>query len=993
MKKNDKIVVVLGVIILVLASIGVYYYDYEEFVEEKSEIEDFVELSGVFNEGKIPRALIVSDENPFFPLIATPVSVNYDSDCNQQVIPMLIKNMSNPSNAVIKTKNNIGIYGEEVIDGYESAKELSINFAEKYWKSSDAALVIENSKTGYGLGIVATPIASYLNIPVIVTDEIDNDITALFQDLGVEKTIICGENIKGFGSYLKFETVEEITDSIQEVLLEKFAKNNPEYDIDYIVLANPIDSFRPKVLDTYEKSFEKRTIQSTSFSQIVNTAFGMLTGKTSTTWEFKIPEDYKYALVQFEGFNHNIDNVDSMGDAATFDIGANLEDIPAALQSFEVLAGGSTSASGIPVRDQSGQIIKDKVEAETVLYDRGGVTYTVRASGNWLVDKEGEVSGRVTVKKLDSPKYEYMKGLSSIAPYVAAYHKGLVFAKESFAFAADDHVLSDDGKPCPGYFMPRRNAELVPPSNRHIQDNIVDPLNELLADLANVELTGDDRDLKILRDEYKEFPVYVSIVSGALGVPNYIYQNHIEPFGDVDGDGVDDTVYYVGGGTPSDVIYGNIDPVRYDWSNKASDRFSNNEFPYMENIVGRITGWDVQDASALMARTIFYEKLIEKLNDWKDNYGLLIGGGQDFQKPFIRYLIFGDLLGMISRGEPMKLENGYTEMLGYRTIDQVAEPLEFNSEKAMFAAAGKEGLSDDALDKIKKATFLNRLAFSKSQVKSIAGEGVVKGGEIMEKSNFLFVNGHGNQHLFGMAGNELTAAGIGGPIMKFLLQKTIVPILGGFMGPGGDLAKVGDYTTRSVTNMDLGPSFMWLESCICGKIDGVDPRVNVGQAFMHAGLNTLVASSTGSNIGGGYLEPKNAMYDNPISTKLKYLRQSKGWENGVYTEETSVPHFGFKLYTDMCTELKENDVSVGLAMREARNQYLEADKDWELWWAPPLRTDSTFNPMSFDMDSEDMYRETSSDDPKMMEAKYVTYQEYLLFGDPAFNPYEPVNEN
>ena len=348
---------------------------------------------------------------------------------------------------------------------------------------------------------------------------------------------------------------------------------------------------------------------------------------------------------------------------------------------------------------------------------------------------------------------------------------------------------------------------------------------------------------------------------------------------------------------------------------------------------------------------------------------------------------------MISRGEPMKLENGYTEMLGYRTIDQVAEPLEFNYEKAMFAAAGKEGLSDDALDEVKKANLLNRLAFSKSQVKSIAGEGVVKGAEIMENSNFLFVNGHGNQHLFGMAGNELTAAGLGGPIMKFLLQKTIVPILGGFMGPGGDLAKVGDYTTRSVTDMDLGPSFMWLESCICGKIDGVDPKVNVGQAFMHAGLNTLVASSTGSNIGGGYLEPKNAMYDNPISTKLKYLRQKKGWENGVYTEETSVPHFGFKFYTDMCTELKESDVSIGLAMRDARNKYLEADKDWELWWAPPLRTDSSFNPMGFGTDSEDMYRETSSNDPKMMEAKYVTYQEYLLFGDPAFNPYEPVNEN
>jgi hypothetical protein len=196
--------------------------------------------------------------------------------------------------------------------------------------------------------------------------------------------------------------------------------------------------------------------------------------------------------------------------------------------------------------------------------------------------------------------------------------------------------------------------------------------------------------------------------------------------------------------------------------------------------------------------------------------------------------------------------------------------------------------------------------------------------------------------------------------------------------------------------MELGPSVMWLESCICGKIDGIDPRVNIGQGFMHAGLNTLIASSTGSNIGGGYLEPKRAMYDNPISTKLKYLKQKRGWENGVYSEESEQSHFGFKLYTDMCAELRDNDVSIGLAMRDARNRYLKEDADWELWWAPPLvRPDSTYHAMQIndkDDADADVLRETSSSDPAMMEAKYVTYQEYFLFGDPAFNPYEPINE-
>ncbi|MCJ7571391.1 MAG: C25 family cysteine peptidase [Candidatus Thermoplasmatota archaeon] len=979
MKKNDKIIVALGVVILILASVGIYYYNPVQEGLTYADIKDFEDLTG--NIKDIPSAITVTNINPFYPLIATPVAVHYNAECEQTVIPLFIENITEPSSSITNTKTLIGVLGEKVVDGSKSAKEVSLEFAEKYWNKSQAALIIEDTRNGYDLGIIATPLASYMSIPIIVTDEIDSDVIKVLGDLGVKKTIVCGEKLDGYGLTLKFNNVNEIVDFIIEFLNEKFQAKNPDYEIDYIALTNPIDAWPPEILDSVEFFLEERTISSSSMSQIISMGISMILGKTSTSWEFTIPKDYKYALIKFEGYNHDAENADTMGDSASFDIGPNLDYLPSSLQNFEVLAGGGTSSGGIALRDESGQIIKDKVYSENVVYDRGGVTYTVSARGSWLVKKQGTVSGHVIVEKLASPKYEFMKGLSAISPYLAAYHKGLVFGKEDFAFIADDDVLADDGKTCPGLFMPRRNVRLVPVSNRHIQDNIINPLNEVLAKIAGIDLV-DSRDLKTLRDYYKESPAYIAIVSGAVGVPNYIYQNHVEPFGDIDGDGVDDTSYYVGGGTPSDVIYGNIDPVKYDWSNMAKDMFSNDDYPFVENIVGRITGWDSQDASALIARTVFYEDIVKNLDEWRDNFGLLIGGGQDFQKPTLRYIIFGDLLGITNRGEPMKLENGYSEMLGYRTVDQVVEPLGFNTQKAMFEAAMLRGLSDESLTQIKNANLLNKLLFSKAQVKKLAGEGAVYGKTIVESSNFLYLNGHGNQHLFGMAGSDLVAAGLGGPIIHWILGQTMVPILGGFMGPGGDLSKVGDYNTRSVVELELGPSFMWLESCICGKIDGIYPETNIGQAFMHAGLNALIASPTGSNIGGGYLEPKNRMYDNPIVTKLKYLKQKQGWKKGVYTEETSVPHFGFKIYTDLCENLRKNDVSIGLAFRNARNSYLEADANWELWWSPPLVLSA----------SSALYKETSKEDPLKMEAKYVSYQEYLLFADPAFNPYEPVNE-
>jgi hypothetical protein len=450
---------------------------------------------------------------------------------------------------------------------------------------------------------------------------------------------------------------------------------------------------------------------------------------------------------------------------------------------------------------------------------------------------------------------------------------------------------------------------------------------------------------------------------------------------------VDECPYYFGCGTPSDFIYGNIDPLHRDWSNTANDTYS--YYPYQENVVGRITGWDVQDASALIDRTIFYDKIIAKLGDWKDNAALLIGGGQDFQKPLLRYLIFGDLLGLTPRGEPMKFPTGYGKFAAERTKEKVYEPMDFTINEAYAEEAARQGFSDEAIDRLKKATWLNRLAFSKRQLKNLIGEEEVKGGELMENSNFIWANAHGNQHLFGMEGIDLVSAGIGGPIIHGALNQILPIVGGGFMGPGTALMKHVEYSTREVENMDLGPSFLWIESCICGKIDGMYPQVNIGQTCLHAGINALIAAPTESNIAGGYLDPKIAMYDVPLSVWLAYLNTSINAKRGGYPD----PHFGYKIYADLCEDLRENDSSIGLALRNARNKYLPEDANWTLWWSPPLII--TGNPW-YDYEIAQKWSPMAKNMLKngkspLLRNKYISFQEYTLFGDPAFNPYEPCN--
>ena len=986
MMKNDKIIVVFGVAILIFASIGIYYWVPEKTEMESVKANEFIGVTGDLKD--MPGSITVSDGCPFYPLIATPLAVNYDENGEQTVIPLYVMNFTTPSTAITRLQAQLdGSKKGEMIEDDESAKNASLRIAKDYWDSSEAALIIEYDEPGYNLGVLATPIASYLRIPVIVTQEIDSDVTSVLSDLGVKKTLVCGENIEGYGDVLKFDSVDEIVNASIEIV-----ENKLNQKVDYITLTNPVDAWPPEVLGSVEFNFGPEKIKTSSMSQLVGALLGMATGKGSVKWSYTIPTDYKYALIKFEGINHDAENCYDMGDSASFTMGPNLKELPSGLQNYEAHP-GDTAAGGIAERDASGKITKDVIYSETVVYGRGGVEYTIGASGSWLVKKEGEVSARVVVEKLENPVYPMMKCLSSVAPYLTAYHRGIIFGKPEFAFTADDNIITDSGETCPGIYVGGKNPKLVPISNKHFFDEIHDPLNTLLAQLAGLPI-NDDRDIKGLRDHYKDSPVYIALVGDGTVLPNYYYQNHVEPIGDLDGDGVDDTPYYSGGGTPSDVLYGNIDPIRYDWSNLANDVYSDTEekYPFIENIVGRITGWDAQDASALILRSVFYNELTSTLKTWRDNFGLLVGGGQDFQKPLVRYIIFGDLLKKVKRGEPMKAFTGYAEMTYKRAASDVVEPLGFNLQGALYEEGMAKGLSEETLYKIKKSTLLNRLFFEKWQVRKLVGEGSVIGGDIFESSNFLFVNGHGNQQLFGVGGNDIVASGLGGPLMKALLIQTIIPIGGGFMGPGGDLSAAGDYDTRTVSNMNLGPSFMWLESCICGKIDGMYGRANIGQSLLHAGVASLIASPTGSNIGGGYLEPKKTKYDLPIQTYLKYIKAKGQWNKGIFPDA----HFGEKIYEDVCTDMKQYNTSVGLALRNAKNNYLIADADWQLWWSPPLNIYTGNTMLDIEMANNnyaDLYKSTASKGlSPMMESKYVSFQEYILFGDPALNTYEPCNE-
>jgi hypothetical protein len=965
MNKNDKIITVVGVIILIVASLGVYTWKPSGSAEQVSSLDTFFSVSSSFTD--VPTGISVSDSNFFLPLIATPLAIHYDMKGNQEVIPLYVENLDSPSSAVTRAMDDqIDIPVNLVIDSTKSAEEWSVDIATTYWSHSDAALLIQNDQSGYTLGVMATPLASYLSIPVFVTNGTDSSVQQALNTLGVKMTVVCGETVKGYGKILRFTTIDSIVNASMSFVNEKFGS------VDYLTITNPKDAWPPEVLGYTNITLGPKTMQTMSTTYLRSA----LSGQDILLGTFTIPEDYKYALVKFKGINLDPENVNELGDTVFFNAGPMLPNEPENMQLYEMYLGG-TSLGGVPIRDASGNVIEDSTYTEIVLYRRNGVAYQVQATPFWLATPEGNIQADITIEKLNDSVYPLMKGLSSIAPYLTAYHKGLIYGKPEFAFAANDDTLFL-GEQCPGDSLPRANPRLVPASNDHVFW-VHDQINTLLAKLANIKVNKTS-DLEKLRNYYKINPIYIALVGDATMLPQLIYNTTIEPTS------VQNADYYWGCGVPSDFIYGNIDPNPGDWTGRAKDLYSDttDHYPYQENIIGRITGWDLQDASALVARTIYYDNIINTLGKWKDTGLVQCGGGNDFQKPFLRYKLFGEILGVVAYGEPMKLTTGASYFTGLGIQNRV-ETLGFNTTYIRENAAGYQGFSNEAIQKIKTANLLNRLGMSTRQLQNAIGAEAVQGGTLQENSNFIFANAHGNQHLFSMGDVGVTSLGLGLPhgITHAVLEQ-VASILG--FGPGTSLNDLMYYNPRNVMQMDLGPSFLWIESCVCGKLDGIYPTQSVTQAFLHSGCNVIIASSTTSNIAGGYLEPKRTMYDFPGQTFVRYLQWMHKAKQGIYPDF----HFGDKIYTDTLKQLKQGNMSIGKAFRNARNVYLPEDASWEVWWSPPL----VFTGLP-GLDAKiqgDMIKrtaETSGLDPQL-DNKYQSFWEYHVYGDPAFIPYIPV---
>lgn len=840
--------------------------------------------------------VLASDADPFYALIATPVAAYYEGGVLKS-LPLLVTNEGNtypwihdtpiipneptvytdigpvvkfietynPSGAVMVGMDKFSAVGTTSRNGQASAvsytlsatqsfvgdvTEVALKIAETYWSSADAVMLVD-IETGYADAVSAGVLASYLNMPVIpVAGEPSGAVADAIAKLGAKYTLVCGEvevsaNVASdLGKLLGIEGAMEIAKTVLSLMP---GGNVASGAIPYVVMANPLDTVEPTVLEETVVSGLKGELTDAGTSVPYP---GTPEAGTTVPFEFEIPAGYNYANLVID-IKFDLTGLTTGPTPINADIlntrglmwGYRIEDDGSAIMIFM-----ANAVCYDYVRDENGVPTHVWLFAEFQVMNHPGkyrleVGPLAGASPGGVLPGTVPFDATVNIQKLDIPTYPLMPGLSSLAPYLAAVRGGVVLANPDFAL----QVAGLGG--CVECGDAAADADAMYEANMKtasVHGEFVKLLKEIYG-ISDAQQLNDK-----LHEDLSKAP-YLAILADTNMVPMYYYEGSV-------GEGVGGG----GEGIPGDLLYSTVNPDLREVADDANSALHdiNGNAMSAEVAVSRLTGYDAQDASALIARSVFYD----------------------------RYL--AGYKGPLNQAAGNQPGNGFGATtwtgIGSMVPVEAAAPTMFALDAA-FTRAG-----------------FNTLAAAKAEASGRSNTAIQ-----WQSSNFIWMCVHGFWYHF---------------VPDSVLAAAMLP--------------TSPYAVKHVKYMPMGPSIIFLESCITGRIDGLKPYNTISQAFMHSGINTYIGG-TRSMLGLSLIS------DGQLDGVGEYFSKVFYGHLAGYIASNNNP--------DDVASLSPSDISVGHAMIYARNAYIELTG-------------------------------ISGD------GAICTITAVAMYADPAFNPYEPNHE-
>jgi len=523
---------------------------------------------------QIEDVIIIPDSDPFFGLIGSYLSCWYNTDTKSQgLLPLLVQHNQKLTenqeiflNQYLDTDDKkLLVIGEQLDCKYNitelvgSPSIVAINAAlHAFTETSSVMIIPYNGKDAYELGLTASPLASYLDIPILIYDNNQMEIQNVCNILNVKNAYIIGNNQLTFPNititYL--ETKESIQNTVINTIKDKFNV------INYITLTNPSDTIPPYVINYNNSKFidHIKNIKLVILGREIN-----LQGTGIKQYNVSIP--------------NGINRVNIHG--KIFDKGNFIDPI-----------------IFMNLYDPQGNIV---AYSNSLAYNIGETyldTLTCNASGNYtlivkfyngfkggyftqrgfsFIDTDFEIS--INISKLKKPHIPLIPNLSITAPYLTSAHRGILVADSGFEITGDDYTIAADGSGTGPWY----NEKLHNFTNEKVNYTI-DKLEDSLVLLDNYNMLNG----------YLNGPAWLAILGGINMIPMYYYGPS--------------QIGLPEKGLPSD------NPYSLHWNLS----------------VGRIIGWNVQDVSLLLSRTLFYEELCgepKKQTDWHNCFSFVFGEG------------------------------------------------------------------------------------------------------------------------------------------------------------------------------------------------------------------------------------------------------------------------------------------------------------------------------------------------------------------------------
>ena len=445
-------------------------------------------------------AVIIPDNNPLFGIIGSYLSCWYNNESNG-LKPLLVQNGKTLTDKqdmfidryLLNKNGSLIVLGKHIDTKYNfteflgSPPEVAIEVAKYVFSSTSTVIIISNDITDYQNSLTISPLASYLDVPILIFDDNTNELNDLCESLKVTNAIIVGNiqlDLPGV-NITKLESVKEIQDKILTVIKDKFS------EINYITLTNPSDVIPPYVVKI------NQTISTDHISNIKITFLAKefdIKGYDTKEYDFTV-EDGINRIQIYTNITKNNALVSPIIFLYLYDSLGNLVAYASSL-AYNI---GSTYLETLTCNASGKYTLVVKMYRGT----KGGY-FSQR--GISIVENDFEISIKKSI--LEKPHLAMIPKLSIVAPILTSAHGGIIVADSNFELTNDSY-----SEVASGYGTGPWHEEKLHNFTNEKVNYVIQQINDTLEIINSHQML----------DDYLNGPAWLAILAGANMVPMYYY--------------------------------------------------------------------------------------------------------------------------------------------------------------------------------------------------------------------------------------------------------------------------------------------------------------------------------------------------------------------------------------------------------------------------------------------------------------------------------------